>query len=251
MYNPISGDENDEFVELHNRASRAVNLTGWRLNEGIDFTFPTNTIISRPTATWSSAKNVARLRANYPNLNLANSVGNYAGSLANSGERITLDMPDTVVSTNINGVVQTNIIHIMVDEVTYGTGGRWGKLERWRRQQPRTDRSAQRQSAAPNWADSDDTAKSAWTTCQRSGTLDNGGGHGDWNALQFWLLERGRVPRGQCGGAHCRSEQRGQQWTFEGGLAHWYSAGQPSGLLSGTRAAATAALAARRRHGPR
>src|SRR6185503_16638097 len=71
-------------------------------------------------------KNVARLRANYSNLNLTNALGDYLGSLANSGERLTLDMPDTVVSTNGSGVVQTNIIHIIVNEVTYGTGGRWG-----------------------------------------------------------------------------------------------------------------------------
>ncbi|HXJ75636.1 MAG TPA: hypothetical protein VNM37_22460, partial [Candidatus Dormibacteraeota bacterium] len=33
----------EEWVELYNRSGHAVNLTGWRLDEGIDFRFPANT----------------------------------------------------------------------------------------------------------------------------------------------------------------------------------------------------------------
>ena len=44
------------------------------------------------------------MRTNYSNLNLTNSFGNYDGSLANSGERLTLDMPDITLTTNINGI---------------------------------------------------------------------------------------------------------------------------------------------------
>jgi len=32
-------------------------------------------------------------------------------------------MPDEVASTNASGVLTTNIIHIVVDEAEYGTGG--------------------------------------------------------------------------------------------------------------------------------
>ena len=35
-------------------------------------------------------------------------------------------MPDTTVGTNSSGKVTTNHLDIVVDDVTYGTGGRWG-----------------------------------------------------------------------------------------------------------------------------
>jgi hypothetical protein len=34
-------------------------------------------------------------------------------------------MPDEIANTNVLGQVVTNLIHIVVDEVTVGTGGRW------------------------------------------------------------------------------------------------------------------------------
>ena len=42
-YNPSSqqgGDSNYEFLELTNADSVSVNLAGWSLSEGLDFTFP-------------------------------------------------------------------------------------------------------------------------------------------------------------------------------------------------------------------
>ena len=36
-------------------------------------------------------------------------------------------MPDWTVQTNGQGVVSTNLMHIVMNDVTYGTGGRWGQ----------------------------------------------------------------------------------------------------------------------------
>jgi hypothetical protein len=191
MYNPISRDESDEYVELYNRGPNAVNLGGWRLNKAIDFTFPPNTIISS-NGYIVVGKNVARLRSKYSNLNLTNALGDYDGSLANSGERLTLDMPDTTFSTNGFGVVQTNFIHIIVDEVTYSTGGQWGQWSDGGGSSLELIDPASDNRLPSNWADSDDTAKSQWSTITASGTLDNAAGSSSmWNALQFWLLEAG------------------------------------------------------------
>lgn len=191
MYNPITLSDDEEFVEIYNRGGSPVNLTGWRLNKAIDFTFPTNATI--PAGGYIAvAKNVTMLRSNHANLNITNSFGDYTGTLANSGERLTLDKPDTIVSTNLLGVVTTNLIHIIVDEVTYGTGGRWGNwsdgggssLELL---DPNSDNRL-----PSNWGDSDETSKSAWTTVSVNGMLDNAAGSsGLWNALQFWLYEAG------------------------------------------------------------
>ena len=57
MYHPISEQNGDEYVELHNRESQEKDLSGWRLNDGIRFTFPPNTILppKRPSGTTSTA----------------------------------------------------------------------------------------------------------------------------------------------------------------------------------------------------
>ena len=87
------------------------------------------------------ARNAARLRTNYPNLNPANCLGDYAGKLSHNGEYLALTMPDWTAQTNGQGVVTTNLMHIVVNDVTYGTGGRWGQWAGRRWQQPRADRS--------------------------------------------------------------------------------------------------------------
>ena len=70
MYSPISGDNNDEFIELSNRGLTAVNVGRWRFTAGISFTFPDNTII-QPDGYLVVAKNANRLRVNYANLTAA------------------------------------------------------------------------------------------------------------------------------------------------------------------------------------
>ena len=191
MYNPISGDDNDEFVELHNRGAVAVSLLGWRLDKGVTYEFTNNTVLAAG-GYLVLAKNPDRLRANYTNLTVANTFGPYGGTLGNSGERLVIDKPDTIVSTNLLGVVTTNLIHIAVQDFTYGTGGRWGdwsdgggsSLELT---DPRADLGL-----PSNWADSDDTAKSVWTTLSVNGAIDHLGGSGSmWNALQIWLYDAG------------------------------------------------------------
>ena len=39
-YHPVTENDGEEFVELYNRGTNAVNLEGWRLAGGISYTFP-------------------------------------------------------------------------------------------------------------------------------------------------------------------------------------------------------------------
>jgi hypothetical protein len=173
MYAPISGLADDQYVEIYNHGAAPADLSGWRLEDGVSFTFPPGTMLS-PDGYLVVAKNVARLLTNYPNLTPSIALGDFQGKLAGGGERIALTKPDTLVSTNLDGSFSTNLIHIVVDEVTYQNGGRWGQwahgggssLERI---DPRADGRL-----AGNWADSDETAKAPWTTVSFKGRLDNG-----------------------------------------------------------------------------
>ena len=45
MYNPISGNDDDQYVELYNRGTNTVNLGGWQFSGGISFMFPSNIVL--------------------------------------------------------------------------------------------------------------------------------------------------------------------------------------------------------------
>ncbi len=180
MYDPITGNDNDEYVEIYNRTNVAVNIGGWRVEDGVSFTIPTNTMLAA-NSYLVIGKNLTNLLAKYPQLNATNVMGNYSGALKNSGERVALSMADTTDGTNT--------IHIVVDEVTYRTGGQWpgwargggSSLER------RDARADSRQ--ASNWGDSDETAKAPWTTIDVTGVLSLGAGSA--NAIEGGLQGEG------------------------------------------------------------
>ncbi|HXI53470.1 MAG TPA: lamin tail domain-containing protein, partial [Candidatus Saccharimonadales bacterium] len=168
MYSPISGDNNDEYIELYNRTSNPVDVGYWRFTSGVTLTLPTNTVI--PAHGYLVvAKNATNLFAHYANLNSGNTVGNYGGSLANSGERVALSRPDAWATVDTNGVPVTNIIYVVMNEVTYGDGGRWGTwADGGGSSLELVDPESDTRQAA-NWADSDETAKSQWTSFEFSG----------------------------------------------------------------------------------
>lgn len=222
MYHPISGNSDDEYVELYNRGAEAVDLAGWRLEGGIEFTFPASALV--PAGGYLVvARNAAWLRPRYAQLNETNTVGDYAGSLGNSGDRIALAMPEVSLTTNQN-VVRTNLDYVVVNEVLYQEGGRWGQWSDGGGSSlelidPRSDNRW-----APNWADSDESAKAPWTPVSVTGVLDNGTTP---SADQLQVLLQGR---GEClidnvevltaAGANLVANA-----TFESGVSGWTAEG--------------------------
>src|SRR6185436_13740256 len=231
MYNPISGDSDDEFIELYNRGSSSVNLGGWRLVDGVTFTFAANTTI--PAGGYLViARNAPHLISRYANLSSINTVGDYSGSLANGGERIALAMPDPSVTTN-NNVVTTNFIYIVIDEVTYRDGGRWGQWSDGGGSSlelidPRSDNRL-----AANWADSDETAKAPWTTVSVPGILDNPPPNiTTADQLQMFLQGAGECLVDNVEVLTAAGVNLIANSTFESGAAGWTAEGtqEPSGL---------------------
>ena len=173
MYQPISGNDADEYLELHNRSTQPVNLSGWRLTEGVEFEFASGTTL--PAGGFLAvAKDAARLRSNHPSLEASRVVGNYTGTLANRGERIALAMPDEVVAIDDLGNQVTNVIHIVVAEAFYREKDRWHQwADGGGSSLELTDPEADPLEPT-NWADSDESAKAPWTTVSFTGTLDHG-----------------------------------------------------------------------------
>lgn len=222
-YNPITGNNDDEFIELYNRGTSAVNIGGWRLTDGVDFSFPSNTMIL-PNSYVVVANDRVRLLSVYTGLPQAAVFGNYGGSLGNGGERVALTMPDQVVATNQFGVLETNTIRIVVDEVTYGTGGRWGRFHDGNGASLELTDARADNRLAPNWADSDDSTKARWTTIELTGILDHGL-MASADQLQLFLLGEGEclvdnvevIPQG--GGNLVPNS------TFDAGISGWFVQG--------------------------
>jgi hypothetical protein len=227
MYNSISGGGDDEYIELHNRGALSANVGGWRFSEGIDFAIPNGTTI--PAGGFLViAKNASRLLTNYPGLSPAQVVGDFTGRLDDGGETITLAMPELRLVTNV--VVTTNVHYVVVDEVTYSDGGRWGKwadgggssLELI---DPHSDNRL-----PSNWANSDESSKAPWTLVEHTGAFDNGSGTAD--RLDVFLQGAGEalldnvevLPPG--GGANLVLNP-----TFEAGTPNW--------ILQGTHVRST------------
>lgn len=165
MYSPLSGDRDDQYVELFNKGTGTVDIGHWRFVNGITYTFAPGTRI--PAGGYLVvARNVTNLLARYPQLNASNTAGNVSGQLSGSGERIALARPDDLRLPDAD--------FVPVDEVTYNDGAIWG---RWADGggssleliDPRSDNRL-----PMNWAGSDETTKAAWTTVNYVGTIDNG-----------------------------------------------------------------------------
>ncbi len=222
MYNPISLNDDDQYLELYNRGTNAVDLTRWQFVSGIGFSFPSDTIV--PAGGYLVvARNAARLLTEYPNLNSGNLIGNFSGKLSHQGERIALAMFDTTIATNNSGVAQTNSIYITVDEVTYGIGGRWSQWSAGGGSSlelidPHADHRL-----APNWADSDETHKAPWTTISATGTIDNGDVAAD--ELQVLLQGAGECLIDNIQALDSNGNNLITNSTFEGGAGGWVAEG--------------------------
>ncbi|PYL01620.1 MAG: hypothetical protein DME19_00970 [Verrucomicrobia bacterium] len=91
--NPMESDE--QWIELYNRSASTVDLTGWRLEGAVDFTFPSNTVLAAD-AYVVVANHAAALRAKYPGIAV---LGDWSGKLSHRGDRIQLrDAQDNPVN---------------------------------------------------------------------------------------------------------------------------------------------------------
>ena len=145
---------------------------------------------------------------NYTNLTAGQVVGDYSGSLANSGERVALAMPHDAEDM------------IVVDEVLYEDGGRWGQWadgggSSLELVDPRSDNRL-----AANWADSDETAKGAWTNIECTGVLDHGTNYSgaSINELHVMLLKKGECLLDNVVVTNLSGPNRVTNSTFEAGL---------------------------------
>lgn len=104
MYHPRTNEAALEWVELHNQMAVDVDLSGWSLAGGIQFSFSEGTLI--PGGGYLV---VAASPTELAAQGVANVLGPFAGRLSNNGDRLQL---------------RSNTDRLM-DEVNYGVDGDW------------------------------------------------------------------------------------------------------------------------------
>lgn len=174
FYNAM-GDGPEQWIELYNKGAAAADLSGWKFSDGIGFNFPAATSIPAGgylVVAWDPTA----FTALHPS---STALGPWSGSLAGSGETITLrDANDNIA-----------------DQLRYADGGRWsqwadGGGSSLELMDPDADNAR-----GGAWAASDESGQSTWQTVSYSGTGANPGTtSGDpntWNEFVFGLLDTG------------------------------------------------------------
>ena len=165
FYHPPAGSLQRPFVEVTNPSPLALDLGGWRLRGGISYDFAAGTLLA-------SGASLA--------------VDAFSGSLnKGTGERIRLEKP--VINP---GGTAVETLYPVIDEVTYGTGGRWGRWSDGGGSSLELMDLRSDGRLAGNWADSDETGKAGWVNIETTGVIDNHSGAAI-NRLHVMLLGEG------------------------------------------------------------
>jgi hypothetical protein len=129
-FKPSSGNQGHEYIQITNPNPVAVDISGWRLDGGVDFTFrPGTVILSNGSIYVTADRNVFKTRTVAPRTNQALFVvGNYQGTLDARGEIVKLlDDNDRLVHTN--GYIPNPSLaqqYLRITEIMYNPGPRPG-----------------------------------------------------------------------------------------------------------------------------
>jgi len=127
MYHPATGNEGEEYIELHNISGEPVILqefdegtgttTTWRFTDGIEYEFPMNTTI--PAYGYLLvAKDPAAFAPAYSAPVGIPVLGPYDGQLSNGGEKVEISMPGDVDELGERR-------YIRIDRVNYDDEAPW------------------------------------------------------------------------------------------------------------------------------
>ena len=199
-------DESRTWVELYNRGTQTVDLSGWRFDKGISYTFPEGTTL--PAGGYLVvARDRARLTSLFPDVPI---LGEFTGRLSNDGEELAL------LDARGNPV----------DQVHYYEGGTWpaaadGGGSSLELRDPRADNNC-----GSAWGPSDESVHSTWQSFSYRGVVQASpvGNDNIYHELVMGLLDAGEIliddihviedPAGQ-------AKELLQNSDFSRGLDHW------------------------------
>ncbi len=169
------GESPEEWIELFNKGDQPVSLSRWKLQEAVNYEFPSDAVIE-PGEYIVIANDVMELSAKYPDVRI---VGQFSGKLSNSSERIVL------IDAGKN----------IADEVLYYDSKPWpgyadGFNASLELRNPHADNSK-----AAAWMASDESARSSWKTyTYRAAAAPSAvGPDGQWHEFILGLLDAGEI----------------------------------------------------------
>lgn len=175
MFDAPGSTGEGEYVELFNRGQSEADLSGWKFDDGIRFSFPAGTLLS-PGGFLVVARNATWLRERHGGLPV---VGDFQGRLRNEGEHLRL----------IDARGQ------LVNEVDFRSGGEWPAI-------PNSGSSLELINPAMDnrlpsaWRASDESAKAPWQTYACTNVyreLNLLGQPSDYRELHLQLAGRGHI----------------------------------------------------------
>lgn len=87
MYNPLSGNDGDEFIELYNTTGAPIDVSGWCFTEGVDGCFASSTVVAAGDYILAGG-NAVQFNSTYgKTIDLVFS----GGKLSNGGEQLVLE----------------------------------------------------------------------------------------------------------------------------------------------------------------
>ncbi len=138
------GTSAEQWIEIYNKGTAAVDLSGWKFADGISFTFPPATMLGAgeyAVVVWD----VAAFNALHPGLPRV--FGPFNGNMSGQGERVQLE----------------DAIGNPADEVTFRSDGRWPAFASGTGSSLELKNPASDNNAPEAWADSNETARGVWT----------------------------------------------------------------------------------------
>ncbi|MDB4265314.1 lamin tail domain-containing protein [bacterium] len=149
MFDAPSDQGNAEFIELYNRGSEGVDLSGWKIADGVSFDFPVGTTLA-PGAYLVIAADKEYFSRAYPGVV---ALGDWSGTLRDRGELLRIEDQ----SGNL------------VDEVDYLPEGDWPNLADGDGSSMELRHPDMDNTIATAWADSDESQKSEMETFTYTG----------------------------------------------------------------------------------
>ena len=162
MYHPISESESDEYIELYNRSAATVDLSRWRMTDGISFECPEETFLAAGDFL-VIAKNRTHLLVRHPELSPDRTFGDYSGNLSDKGEKLTLSRPIKAADGTTHYVEENSVI--------YRDSSDWGSWSEGDGSSLELVDTESDNTLAMNWQSSDESTKAPWTTFEASGKM--------------------------------------------------------------------------------
>ena len=196
----------ESWLELLNRATNAVDLTGWRLDDGIQFTFPPGTSLA-PGAFLVVAKEPDLVRSNHPGVTV---LGPFTNKLSKSSDRLVL--------RDAAGNPANQLRYFSGRPWPVAAAGGGSSLEL---RDPRADNSK-----PEAWAASDERSSSSWQTITYRGfaAAEPAASPSLWKEFVLGLLGEGEIWLDDVSVLETPTGVRRQliqNGNFEAGLSAW------------------------------